>query len=252
VIAPVDEAAVQPLLEGLFGRPYRYVAETESTQDLIEDDDPHGTVASADVQAKGRGRLGRSWEAPAGTALLFSVMLRPPAGRRLPELSLVAGVAVADAIEEALGLSAQIKWPNDVLVNRKKVAGILAEARGDAVVLGIGVNVNQTRDELPIDDDETRSASLFTTDGERRDRAKLLARVLTRLEHHYEVWEEHGLDGLYIDLGSRDFLRGRRVAVDGTHGTAVQIDRAGRLEIAVDGEHGEHTLVESGEVTYER
>jgi BirA family transcriptional regulator, biotin operon repressor / biotin---[acetyl-CoA-carboxylase] ligase len=248
----LDERDVQPLLQGLFGRPYRYAEETESTQDLLVDDDPHGAVAAANVQTKGRGRLGRTWEAPAGKALLFSVLVRPPAGRKLPELSLVAGIAVADALEETLGLNAQIKWPNDVLVNRKKVAGILAEARGDAVVIGIGINVNQTRDELPLDDDdvETRAASLFTTDGETRERAPLLARVLARFEHHYKTWADGGLDDLYIDLGSRDFLRGRRVSINGTTGTAVQIDREGRLEVEVDG--GGHELVESGEVVYER
>jgi BirA family biotin operon repressor/biotin-[acetyl-CoA-carboxylase] ligase len=160
---------------------------------------------------------------------------------------LVAGVAVADAIEEALGLSAQIKWPNDVLVNRKKVAGILAEARGDAVVLGIGVNVNQAREELPADV-RPPAASLFTIDSVERDREPLLARILARLEHHYDLWREGGIDAIYVDLGSRDFLRGRRVSVDGIGGTAVRIDRDGRLLIDVS---GEERAVESGEVTYE-
>src|SRR5207244_12563040 len=112
----------------------------------------------------GRGLQRRRWVAAPGTAILCSVLLRPPPERRHPELSLVAGVAVADAVEEALGLSAEIKWPNDVLVNRKKVAGILAEARDRVVVLGIGVNVNQRREELPPDA-TTPAASLFTVDG---------------------------------------------------------------------------------------
>jgi BirA family biotin operon repressor/biotin-[acetyl-CoA-carboxylase] ligase len=237
---------VEGLLEGRFGRPYSFVPSCSSTQDLLGPGDPEGAVVATDEQTAGRGRLGRVWSAPPGTAILCSVLLRPPPGRRLPELSLVAGVAVADAVEEANGLAAQIKWPNDVLVNRKKVAGILAEGREGAVVVGIGLNVNQTRDELPPRVSPS-AASLRTVDGVERDRAPLLARLLARLEHQYDLWREGGLDALYIDLGSRDFLRGRRVAVNGTTGTAVQIDRQGRLEIDVD---GEHRTVESGEVTY--
>ena len=239
---------VEPLLTGRFGRPYRFVERCSSTQDLLTAEDPEGAVVATDEQTAGRGRLGRRWDAPAGKAILASVLLRPPANRRVPELSLVAGVAVADALERALGLSAQIKWPNDVLVNRKKVAGVLAEKRGDAVVVGIGVNVNQTREELPPEA-PAPPASLFTVDSVERDRVPILADVLARLEHHYDAWRSGGLDAVYIDLGSRDFLRGRRVAVDGVAGTAVQIDRQGRLEVEVD---GEHRTVESGEVTYER
>jgi BirA family biotin operon repressor/biotin-[acetyl-CoA-carboxylase] ligase len=239
---------VEPLLRGRFGRPYRFAESVASTQDLLASDDPEGAIVAADVQTAGRGRLGRMWDAPPGKAILVSVLLRPPPNRRLPELSLVAGVAVADAVEGALGLSAQIKWPNDVLVNRRKVAGVLGEKRGDAVVIGIGLNVNQTRDELPAET-TVPPASLFTVDGIERDRAPILAEVLARLEHHYDAWRAGGLDAVYIDLGSRDFLRGRRVSVDGVAGTAVQIDRQGRLEIDVD---GEHRTVESGEVTYER
>ena len=239
---------LEPLLSGRFGRPYRFVETCPSTQDVLSAEDPEGAVVAADEQTAGRGRLGRRWDTPAGKGILASVLLRPPANRRLPELSLVAGVAVADAAENALGLSAQIKWPNDVLVNRRKVAGVLAEKRGDAVVVGIGLNVNQTRDELP-QETTIPPASLFTVDGIERDRAPILADLLARLEHHYDAWRAGGLDAVYIDLGSRDFLRGRRVSVDGVACTAVQIDRQGRLEVEVD---GEHRTVESGEVTYER
>jgi BirA family biotin operon repressor/biotin-[acetyl-CoA-carboxylase] ligase len=237
----------ESLLEGRFGRPFRFVLRTESTQDLLQPDDPEGAVAAADEQTAGRGRQGRRWVAPRGRAILCSVLLRPPPGRRQPELSLVAGVAVADAVEETLGLSAQIKWPNDVLVNRKKVAGILAEVRGDAVVLGIGVNVNQAREELPADA-HPPAASLFTIDGVEREREPILARILARLEHHYDLWRDGGLDAIYVDLGSRDFLRGRRVSVDGVSGTAVRIDREGRLLVDAG---GEERAIESGEVTYE-
>ena len=231
---------LEPLLRGRFGHPFRYVEETESTQALLGPDDPEGAVVAAEHQTAGRGRLGRRWEAPAGTAITASVMLRPPAGAQIQQLSLVAGLAVAETVEDALQLSAQIKWPNDVMVNRRKVAGVLAEARDGIVVLGIGLNVNQTREQLP-GDVRVPAASLRTIDGVERDRAPLLADVLVRLEAHYVAWSAGGLDAVFDGIGSRDFLRGRRVSVDGHDGVAGGLDRQGRL--LVDGKP-----VASGEV----
>jgi len=222
-----------------------HVESCESTQALVDPSMAEGTVAVADVQTAGRGRLGRTWEAPPRSAVLASVLLRPPAGRLLPQLALVAGVAVADALEELTGLSVQIKWPNDVMLRRTKVAGILAEARDGDVVLGIGINVNQMREQLP-----ERAGSLLTATGAEWDRDAILDAVLDALGTRYEQWREGGLDAVYDGLGARDFLRGRTVSVDGTSGTAELIDRDGRLRIAVGG--GERATVESGEVTYER
>ena len=239
---------VAPLLTGRFGRPYRYEAACESTQLLLGPGLPEGAVAVCEEQTAGRGRLGRGWQAPAGAALLCSVLLEPPPAARAAELSLVGGMAAADAVEGALGLSAQIKWPNDVMVNRRKLAGVLAEARDGLVVLGIGVNVNQTRMELP-GNGRTPAGSMRTVDGTRRERAPILATLLERLELQYDRWCEGGIDALYDTLGARDFLRGRKVAVNGTNGYATGIDRQGRLGIDVG---GEHRLVESGEVSYER
>jgi BirA family biotin operon repressor/biotin-[acetyl-CoA-carboxylase] ligase len=240
--------AVEPLLQGRFGRPYLYEDACDSTQRLLDHGLGEGAAAVCDEQSAGRGRLGRAWSAPPGTAILCSVLLEPPAGRPLAELSLVGGVAVAETVEDATTLAAQIKWPNDVLVNRRKVAGVLAEARDGAVVLGVGLNVNQTRAELP-GDATVEPASLRTVDGVTRERAPLLADLLAHLETAYAAWRDRGLDGIYDDLGARDFLRGRRVAVGDEEGLAVKIDRGGRLEVAVD---GEVRLVESGEVRYVR
>ncbi|MGH3104550.1 MAG: biotin--[acetyl-CoA-carboxylase] ligase [Gaiellaceae bacterium] len=238
---------VEPLLRGRLGRPYVYRELCESTQLLLDETLPEGATAVCEEQTTGRGRLGRRWDAPAGTAILCSVVLRPPGDRRKVELSLVGGTAAADAVEQILGLAAQIKWPNDVMVNRYKVAGVLAESRGDVVILGFGINVNQTPSELPAEP-RSPAASLCTIDGTRRDRATVLAELLAGLENTYDCWLAGGLDALYGSLGARDFLRGRRVAVDGTRAVAVGIDRSGRLELDVE---GERRLVESGDVTYE-
>jgi BirA family transcriptional regulator, biotin operon repressor / biotin---[acetyl-CoA-carboxylase] ligase len=240
-------AVVEPLLAGRFGRPYRHEQSCESTQLLLEEA-PEGAVAVCDEQTSGRGRLGRAWHAPPGTAILCSILLRPPGERRTAELPLVVGMAAADAVERALELTAQIKWPNDVMVNRRKVAGVLAEARGGSVILGIGINVNQTRNQLPVDQ-HSPAASLRTIDGVERDRAPILAMLLERLEARYDAWCRSGLDAIYDFLGARDFLRGRRVTVDGAEGYAVGIDRQGRL--AIDTGSGRRA-VESGEITYER
>ena len=225
---------VEPHLSGRFGKPYLYEPECESTQQLLLGSGlPEGAVAATDHQTGGRGRLGRTWEEPPGSSVLVSVLLRPPAGRRLPELSLVAALAVAEAVEVAVVLAAQVKWPNDVMLNRRKVAGILSELSDGTVVVGIGINVNQTRDELPLDA-PTEPASLRTATGTTYDRAVLLGSLLVRLERMYDVWLEQGLDGVYGGLGARDFLRGRRITADGEPGTAVQILRDGRLEIETD------------------
>jgi BirA family transcriptional regulator, biotin operon repressor / biotin---[acetyl-CoA-carboxylase] ligase len=232
----------------MIGEPRTHVEETESTQLLLGPDDPEGAIATADHQTGGRGRRGRSWEEAPGTAVLVSVLLRPPPERAAPELSLVGGLAAALAAEDALGLAAQIKWPNDVMVDRRKVAGVLAEAREGVVVLGIGINVNQTREQLPADA-RVAPASLRTVDGVERDREQVLALLLGHLDRLYATWREGGLDAVYEDLGARDFLRGRRVTVDGVEGVAEMIERDGRL--AVRAESG-RVLVESGEVSFER
>ena len=184
-LAPED---VEPLLRGRFGRPFRYVERCASTQRLLDAAAPEGAVVVADEQTEGRGRLGRAWEAPAGTSLLLSLRLLPRVpGDRLPELTVVAAMAVAEAIGELTGLRPEIEHPNDVLLAGRKTAGVLAETVDGRVTLGIGVNVNQTADELP------RAArwpptSLRVETGRKLDRAELLAELLDRLEHRYDRW----------------------------------------------------------------
>ncbi len=171
---------------GRFGKPFTFVERCASTQRLL-DGAPEGAVVATDEQTEGRGRLGRSWHAPAGSSLLFSIALAPRvAAERLPELSVVAGEAVAAAIAAETGLSPTIKLPNDVLVGGRKVAGVLAEASEGRVVLGIGVNVSQSEDELPAD--AATPATSLALEGSSVGRSELLAAILERLEAHYDAW----------------------------------------------------------------
>ncbi len=164
---PLVPELVVPALRGTYGREYHWAAEAETTQRLLPPGAAHGAVALAEHQSEGRGRLGRTW---VDSALMFSVALYPPPPiARWPELTLVAARAVAAAI----GPAATIKHPNDVLVDGRKAAGILAEA-GDRVVLGIGINVGR--------------AAWPGAGWVERDRLELLVDVLERLESAYDAW----------------------------------------------------------------
>jgi BirA family transcriptional regulator, biotin operon repressor / biotin---[acetyl-CoA-carboxylase] ligase len=177
--------SVVPRLRGRFGHPYLYAAVCQSTQRMLADEHSEGSVALTEEQTEGRGRLGRSWHSPAGMSLLFSTLLEPPVETaRLPELTIVAGEAVREAIAHVTGLDPKIKLPNDILIGGRKTAGILAEARDGRVVLGIGVNVNLPEDVLP----EPTATSLLVEKGARVDRAELLVEILDRLERHYDRW----------------------------------------------------------------
>ena len=180
--------AVRPLLRGRFGRVYHYAEVTPSTQRMLGEESAEGAVAVTEEQTEGRGRLGRRWEAAPRSSILVSVLLVPAVEPpRLPELSLVAGGAVAQAIAEITGIEPAIKFPNDLLIGMRKVAGILAESSEGRVVLGIGVNVNQTAQELPADT-LTPPTSLRVVLGEPVDRARLLAAILLHLERDYDAW----------------------------------------------------------------
>ena len=188
-MSDLSPGSVEPLLRGRLGRPYRFVEECTSTQRLLEETATEGTMVATNLQTHGRGRMGRRWEAPAGRALLFSVLLQPAPPMALwPELSLVTGDAVATALRMEAGVGAELSHPNDVLIGGRKVAGILPEASVGRVVLGVGVNVNQTGEELPGETPKPPT-SLRAETGREWPRAPLLAAILLELERRYDDWQ---------------------------------------------------------------
>jgi BirA family biotin operon repressor/biotin-[acetyl-CoA-carboxylase] ligase len=211
---------VEPLLRGAFGRPYVWRDVCPSTQELARAL-PHGGVAACEAQSAGRGRSGQTWDSPRGRDVLFSLALMPrtPA-EGLPAFSLVA----AEAVCEATLPEAVVHWPNDVIVDGRKLAGVLAELRGRTLVLGVGINVNAGSGELPTNS-RLPATSLRAERGRPVDRAGVLADILERLEERFRSFERDGFRGL-----QRDGLRGRRIRLaDGTAGISGGVDGQGRL-----------------------
>jgi BirA family transcriptional regulator, biotin operon repressor / biotin---[acetyl-CoA-carboxylase] ligase len=239
-------------------RDIQVVAQTGSTNaDLLAEaaaGAPEGAVLVAEAQLAGRGRMGRSWVSPPGAALTFSVLLRPsqvPAARR-GWVALLAGVDVAVSLRACAPVNARLKWPNDVLVGGAKLAGILAEQVGDAIVVGAGVNVSASRDELPtpaaaslaptsLAPTSLALTSLALQGAACLDRQRLLAGMLAELERWYLAWvgqagdaEASGLMEAYRELC--DTLgRQIRVSMPGGRvvaGVASDVDDSGRLVVS--------------------
>lgn len=256
------------------GRHYHYLAQVDSTNTRLQEmlamgvahgplDPPAGTVITADYQTAGRGRLARRWEAPARTSLLFSVLFHPgwPAEQGM-WLTMIGGVATAEAIEAMVGIPVQLKWPNDLLVevegSWRKVAGLLLDTQFDAAgnlskaILGIGINVNQTAEQLP--DAPYPPTSLRLAAGHILSRRALLVSCLERLEKHYEaaVNGRSPRNAWY----NRLITIGRVVTVstnpaNGTatylEGTAEDVDQWGRLLVRTPS--GELHRVAAGDVS---
>lgn len=226
---PEDAAGV-----GTLGSPHLHLRETSSTNDrareLAAAGAPHGTLVTAAAQSAGRGRQGRRWSAPAGRALLMSVVLREPH----PLLPLAAAVAVA----RACGPDARVKWPNDVQLQGRKVSGILAEGRPQEgwAVLGIGINVAVRAEDLP---EELHATGLGLAPA---DVAAMLGTILVELEAALA----RPLPELLDAWRARDALRGRPVRWDGGDGIAAGIDGGGRL--LVERSDKSVTALDAGEV----
>jgi BirA family biotin operon repressor/biotin-[acetyl-CoA-carboxylase] ligase len=222
------------------GRPRLHLRETGSTNDrareLAAAGAPHGTLVTASAQSAGRGRQGRAWSAPPGHALLMSLVLRDVH----PLVPLAAAVAVA----EAVGDDARIKWPNDVLLAGRKVAGILAEGRPQEgwVVLGIGVNVAVRVADLPSE----LHATAATLGRRPSDVEPFLASLLAALTRSLSLPTGELLDA----WRARDALLGREISWAAGSGTAAGIDGEGRLVVELPG--GGRTSLDAGEVHLQR
>ena len=238
-------AEVTPHLKTLtLGRRIEYHDQLDSTNraagELARQGAAEGAVVVADAQTAGRGRMGRRWESPAGENLYFSVLLTPdvePA--RVPQLALVAAVAVHEGLAECCPeITAQIKWPNDILVDGRKVAGILCEASLEAdrvhrVVLGIGINVNGRGVPREL---RATATTLRIEGGREVSRPALLGAVLNHLEARYEGWLREGsLSGLLVFFERHSALNGRLVAAENrsgvVRGTARGVAPTGELVI---------------------
>lgn len=225
----LTEEVVRPFLRGRLGWPYTWLATCPSTQDVLRGADAaEGATVVAEHQTAGRGRAGRSWEDGASRSILVSVLLRPEPMTEIAQLSLVVGLAVAEAIESVADCPTMLKWPNDVIVDDRKVAGILLEADSAGVVCGIGVNVNQDAHELPAET-KVPAGSLALATGVTQDRARLLGEILSTLETRYDTWRTQGLAPLLAELSTRNWLRGRRVATGVGDGVAGEFTADGRL-----------------------
>ena len=223
------------------GLPRLHLRETDSTnvraRELAAAGAVHGTLVTADAQSAGRGRQGRVWSAPPGHALLLSVVLRDPP----PLLPLLAAVALAETVASvATGGAAGIKWPNDVHLDGRKVAGILAEGRPQEgwAILGVGLNVALRVADLPPQLHETAG----TLGLEPSQREAVLATVLQQLERALALSPGDLLDA----WRARDVLRGREVRWASGAGKAAGIDGDGRLVVELDG--GGRTALDAGEV----
>ena len=192
------------------GKTVHFAKETDSTNSwikrLAKDGAEHGTLAVAEFQSAGRGRFDRRWEAPEGSSIMMTLLLRPEFSPQYASmLTLVMGMAVAQAAEE-LGFNVSIKWPNDIVISKKKICGILTEMSTEIdyinhVVIGVGINVNQ--DTFPDDIKETAS-SLKMELGKRIKRSGLIAAVMKIFEKYYEIFQEtedlSGLQELYNSM----------------------------------------------------
>jgi len=243
-------------------RDVRHFAEIDSTNRYLLDEAragaPEGVVAVADHQSAGRGRLGRAWSAPPGASLLVSVLLRPGLPmERLHLVTMALGLAACDAVWLTAGFSPSLKWPNDLVVGSRKLAGMLAESVVDggevsALVAGIGLNVNW--DEFPPEIAETAVACNMVT-GEPVDRDDLLVRLLERFDGRYgSLARPGGGEGTVGEYRQRCATLGRRVRVEqpsgAFEGVARDVDDAGHL--LVERDDGVVTTVTAADVIHLR
>ncbi|WP_113928630.1 biotin--[acetyl-CoA-carboxylase] ligase [Bacillus sp. P14.5] len=248
ILKAPDRVSAEEVYLGLrtraIGRVIEYMESVPSTQKiahaLAQEGSVEGTTVIADEQTEGRGRLLRSWHSPKGTGIWMSIILKPQLPpQRAPQFTLIAAVAVVQAIEEVCGLSPEIKWPNDILLNGKKVTGILTELQAEAdkinsIIIGIGMNVNQKREDFP-EELQAIATSLSLEKEEKISRAKLIQKVLEKLELYYDLYMEKGFTPIKLLWESYAISIGRQITartITGSiKGKALGINEDGVLRI---------------------
>ncbi|WP_211116332.1 biotin--[acetyl-CoA-carboxylase] ligase [Glycomyces buryatensis] len=215
-----------------------------------------GTVLIAEEQTRGRGRLDRQWSCPPHAGLMMSFLLRPSAPReRWGTLSLATGVALEETLRATAGVSAKLKWPNDVLIDGKKVCGILAAVENGAVIVGMGLNVSLTEAELPVPE----ATSLALAGAEEVPREQLAADFLAHFAAVYRAWDADGPAGVIERWRRHSATLGRHVEVsypngDKLTGRAVDIAADGRLAVAHLDDAGAETVshIAAGDIVHLR
>lgn len=244
----VNEANVKKhLTTEVYGQNILYVESCASTQLLAheqaQEDAVDGTVIIAEEQTAGKGRMSRAWASKARKGIWMSVISRPHlTPQQAPQMTLVAAVAVTRAIEEVTGLVPHIKWPNDILLDGKKVTGILTELQADpdaikAIILGIGINVNQEEADFPPEL-ETIATSLQMAHGQPVNRAQLIAKILKYLEDYIKIYETHGFNPIKLLWEGYSNTAGKRIRAvmlnETIEGMALGISDDGMLEVKMD------------------
>lgn len=227
---------------------------------FAEEGEPHGTIVVADIQNAGKGRRGRKWQTLSGTALSFTMLLRPDfAPDKASMITLVMALSVAEAVEEVAKAPATIKWPNDIVLNKKKLCGMLTEMTMTPemdeiqyIVVGAGINVNNSNVEEFQEEIRQTATSLKIETGRQVNRAILLEKVLEKFEKNYDAFLET-LDLSNLQKAYQEHLQGvgEQVKVLDPAGEYVGISRGinGRGELIVEKEDGERVQVYAGEVS---
>jgi BirA family transcriptional regulator, biotin operon repressor / biotin---[acetyl-CoA-carboxylase] ligase len=237
-----------------FGLPHRHFRSTDSTneraKELAISGARGGLVVTADQQSAGRGRRGTAWFAPPGSALLYSALARPFAAGDAPLLPLAVPLAVCEAAETVAPVRCRVKWPNDVWIDERKLAGVLVEARPDEgwAVIGVGVNVAIAAEDFPPELRET-AASLVPTEAEGGlppGGAPSVRDTLDALNDSLSRWLEASDDEVLSAYRARDALAGKRISWDGGDGLVKQVDERGHL--VVERDSGERVTLGAGEV----
>ncbi len=257
----IPEEIVPDLGTSWLGRTYHYFPAIGSTNDaalkLAAQGAPHGTVVCAGEQTQGRGRLRRDWLSPPNRGIYTSILLRTPLPvHQAPQSTYIAALALAKILHSTYGLAAAIKWPNDVLINFKKVAGILTEMQSDQdltrfLVTGIGINVNHSESEM---DASFRypATSVAIELGRCIKRQELMKAFLERFEMEYDRFVEEGFEGIVEDLVKYSGILGRNISLlcgkEEISGKALGFSKEGALRLLT--EQGEEKAIWVGDVTH--